>query len=213
MSRKGHKENCQCCCCKAGRKEYAGKNNGMFKDIIGKRFGKLVVIKLVKKPDKYKKRGGTFWLCKCDCGKFIVVWRGNLRGGKQRACGCLQHRADGWAGSKLYAIFQNMLQRCYNLNHKNYKYYGNKGIKVCSKWKDNFIAFKDWALSHGYKEGLSIHRKDNNESYTPKNCQWETRSQNSKNMTLDRDNQIKKLKKENTKLKKQIETLQEIRQI
>jgi hypothetical protein len=70
-----------------------------------------------------------------------------------------------------------MLARCRNTGHKAFKYYGERGIAVCEQWQ-NFTAFREWALTNGYQETLSIDRVDNDGYYTPANCQWITRSAN-----------------------------------
>jgi hypothetical protein len=72
-----------------------------------------------------------------------------------------------------------MKSRCSNPNVPVFKYYGGKGVSVCSEWKNNYLAFKDWALSHGYQPGLSIDRINNDSNYNPGNCQFITRSENS----------------------------------
>ncbi len=87
---------------------------------------------------------------------------------------------------KLNNILRDMKARCYNLHNKDYRWYGARGIKVCDEWlntekvldKHNTtkgcLAFKDWALSHGYKEGLTIDRINSEKDYSPDNCRWIT---------------------------------------
>lgn len=55
-------------------------------DISGKRFGRLVAIKIVE-----DERQGTFWLCKCDCGQTKIAETRNLRRGLTQSCGCLHN--------------------------------------------------------------------------------------------------------------------------
>lgn len=85
-----------------------------------------------------------------------------------------------WENKKLQRIFSNMLNRCYSKKDKNYRWYGEKGIKICDEWTNDYFAFEQWALSHGYKEGLTIDRKDSNKDYCPENCRWISRVNNSK---------------------------------
>ncbi len=55
------------------------------KDISGQRFGRLVVISRTKNT----RDNHTRWLCKCDCGKMLVVGGTVLRR-KQQSCGCIR---------------------------------------------------------------------------------------------------------------------------
>ena len=54
-------------------------------DLTGKRFGKFLVIE--KDPNE-RDYAGTYWLCKCDCGREVSVFGGSLRQGKSTSCGC-----------------------------------------------------------------------------------------------------------------------------
>lgn len=60
------------------------------KDLTGQRFGRLTVISL--DPERYISPGGKparRWLCRCDCGKELVVLQNALTGKNgTRSCGC-----------------------------------------------------------------------------------------------------------------------------
>lgn len=161
-------------------------SRGKLSDLVGERFGRLVVLEYLG-PGKWGKHR---WLCECDCGNRISITTSGLTGTqKTLSCGCLRketllmNRADptkhGLHKHKLYSVHKQMIQRCQNPNAQRWKYYGGKGISVCKEWYD-FLKFYNWALSSGYREGLSIDRIDNNKDYEPDNCQWITVSENTK---------------------------------
>lgn len=78
----------------------------------------------------------------------------------------------GLSKEKLYGVWSGMISRCYHKNCNQYKNYGGRGIKVCEEWANNFLYFYEWALTNGYKAGLSIDRIDVDKDYSPDNCRW-----------------------------------------
>lgn len=83
-------------------------------------------------------------------------------------------KKHGLCGTPLYNVWLTMKQRCYNPKDKHYKWYGSKGVKVCSEWLNNAEAFVEWALNNDYKPGLTLDRIDSNGDYTPSNCRFIT---------------------------------------
>ena len=146
-----------------------------FKDLTGQKFGKLTVIS----REKNDKHGNIRWLCKCDCGKETTVQGGHLTSGRTKSCGCV--RNHGQSRTRLYRIWVAIKTRCYNPAHNNYKNYGGRGIVMCYSIKDNFTAFREWALTNGYKKGLTIDRVDVNGNYTLDNMRWATMSEQARN--------------------------------
>lgn len=79
----------------------------------------------------------------------------------------------GDCNTRLYYIWQDMLNRCRNKNNHNYHNYGGRGIEVCDEWK-SYINFKEWAISNGYENNLTLDRVNTNGNYCPENCKWST---------------------------------------
>lgn len=96
---------------------------------------------------------------------------------------------------RLSNIIRGARQRCNNPNHRNYHAYGGRGIKVCEEWNNHTGAFIEWALSHGYRDDLTLDRIDNDGDYCPDNCQWISAIENSKKRKTDNQKHREKLSK------------------
>lgn len=95
-----------------------------------------------------------------------------------RKTGTTVNRKHGLATHRLNSILHGMEIRCYSESHKQYHDYGGKGVFICDEWRGNVTNFYNWAMSNGYKDGLTIDRIDSNGGYEPSNCQWITHSEN-----------------------------------
>lgn len=85
----------------------------------------------------------------------------------------------GMRWTRTYRSWTSMLSRCTDINSHAYKDYGGRGIKVCNKWKNSFLAFyKDMGER---PEDLQLNRINNDGNYAPNNCRWTTVKQNSRN--------------------------------
>ena len=76
--------------------------------------------------------------------------------------------------SKLYYVWYNMKNRCYKTTNREYKRYGARGVIICDEWKDDIVAFYNWATNNGYKDGLTIDRINVDGNYEPNNCRFIT---------------------------------------
>lgn len=79
---------------------------------------------------------------------------------------------------KLYWVYHAMLQRCYNSKCKAFLHYGSREIKVCKEWLTDKTSFYKWSLEHGYRDGLTLDRINNDGNYEPSNCIWVTNKEN-----------------------------------
>ena len=163
----------------------------MINNLLGKTFGRLTAIK--QYPEKRK--GYIQWVCKCECGNTVIVRSDLLKSGAVRSCGCLSKEihskrcrelgksraTHGLSKTRLYKIYSNMKDRCYNKNSNAYKDYGRRGITICKEWLYSFENFYKWSLTHGYKDELTIDRINNNKGYSSDNCRWTTRTQQTLN--------------------------------
>lgn len=161
-------------------------------DLTGQTINRLVVIREAGRD----KGGHVLWLCRClgktgdDCGNEVTVRGDHLRNEDITSCGCYrrEHSSEantthGASRSRLYSIWRGMLQRAgvYEGASENAKrFYQDREITVCDEWLV-FENFRDWALSHGYKEGLQLDRRDNDKGYCPENCRWVTPKENTNN--------------------------------
>lgn len=86
-------------------------------------------------------------------------------------------------GTRLETIYYCMHTRCYSKKHRSYRNYGARGIKICDEWlgRNGKANFYKWALSHGYKENLTIDRINVDGDYEPDNCRWLDYAEQNKN--------------------------------
>lgn len=127
---------------------------------------------------------------KCDCGVEKECNYYLFKQGRINSCGCLRNelaakrlsnkKVHGLSDHPLNAIWRAINSRCYNQKDISYHRYGAKGVTVCEEWRNDFVAFYNWAIENGWQEGLQIDKdiKGNSKLYSPDTCLFVTRQQN-----------------------------------
>lgn len=122
-------------------------------------------------------------LCRCECGKEVVVRRDHFASGRTRSCGCLRgtHRLSY---SPEYAIWEAMMQRCHNANSSSFDRYGGRGISVCRRWKKFENFFEDMGQRPSPRH--SIDRINGDRGYSFNNCRWALPTEQMRNTCRNR---------------------------
>jgi hypothetical protein len=157
------------------------------KQIAGQRNGRLVAIEYCSNQQK--------WRCICECGNTTFVKGSSFR--RTKSCGCYNRAAviernkkhgDAMRGAVApeYACWHGMVRRCTNPKDAAYPYYGGRGICVCSRWlhgEGALSGYECFLADMGRKPApdTSIDRIDNELGYSPENCRWASKKQQSRN--------------------------------
>lgn len=153
-------------------------------DFIGKKFGKLTVTEYL---------GGCRWMCVCECGNSKIATTVHLNTSTVVSCGCQTHERrskasikHGYYKTRLYRLWSQAKQRCTNPHNDSYYNYGERGIRMCDEWLNDYTAFHEWAMANGYNDKLSLDRIDNDKGYSPDNCRFVTAKEQCRNRRNNR---------------------------
>lgn len=110
----------------------------------------------------------------CACGQVKTVSKWKMDNGLSLQCrSCVSKRIafkHGYNRTRLHGIWTGMKTRCYNANHRDYKYYGQVGVKVCDRWLDFRNFLED--MGKTYDSKLTLDRINPFGNYEPSNCRW-----------------------------------------
>ena len=154
---------------------------------VGKRYGRLTVIKETEfhtTPSGTKKRRV---LCKCVCGTQKTLTLKDVKCGYVKSCGCYNKEkitSHGMYKHPLYTVWESVKQRTLNPKNGGYIDYGGRGIGICNRWLKFEYFMADMLPS--YKKGLKLDRCDNDGDYEPSNCRWVTHKENCRNTRANR---------------------------
>lgn len=152
--------------------------------LIGKRFGRIIIIRQL--PPRIKPNGWRIRrsLAQCDCGKQFSVDTVSLTTGNTKSCGCLKRDLKcnfihGKSRTKTYQAWNGMLTRCTNPKRADFPRYGGRGITVCKRW----FTFANFLADMGEcPDGKSLDRYPNNDgNYEPGNCRWASLKEQARN--------------------------------
>lgn len=120
-------------------------------------------------PKETSKKKARYGLFKCFCGTEFETQFHGVKNKSISSCGC-SRTTHNLTNHRLYTVWNNMIKRCNNKNHKGYKDYGGRGIIVCQEWHnvENFIN----DMYPSFVEGLTLDRENNDLGYNKDNCRW-----------------------------------------
>ena len=158
----------------------------------GMKFGRWTVKSWIEStPSK-----GNLMRCECECGAEKIVAAHYLARGESRSCGCLRNektaeRSKRHGLSKRgdikrhFTIYHDMLKRCHSPSRGHPRYQG-RGIQVCDRWRfgeGGVNGLTLFVLDMGEPPTIkhTLERQDNEKGYSPDNCVWGTRFDQSNN--------------------------------
>lgn len=143
-------------------------------NLVGHKFGRLLVINLSPKRDK---RETSYWFCKCDCGNLKEICRSDFLNKNTQSCGCIRteylqskKNIDCAFQKLLYTYKKNAKARGleFNLSESEFRTLTKQNCFYCN-------SFPSSKLQRGNKNEYNyiyngIDRVDNTKGYSICNC-------------------------------------------
>ena len=152
---------------------------------VGGVFSRLTVVSRAGSTE----RGAALWNCVCACGNKKVQRSDQLTTGSSVSCGCYaieqvrkRVTTHGMTDTFEFNVWLAMKKRCTDPKHPRYHRYGGRGIKICKRWEKFEKFYADMGKCNVEKG--SIERINNNRGYTPSNCKWIPKTEQSKNRSF-----------------------------
>ena len=144
----------------------------MYIENIGKKFNKWLVL------DLFTFKSRSHYKIQCECGLETKVPAYRVVNNLTSSCKFCASRKHGGYKTTTHNSWSSARNRCNNLSNKDYKHYGARGIKMCTRWNK----FENFLADMGQRPiGLTLDRINNDGDYDPTNCRWATRSQQNSN--------------------------------
>lgn len=169
---------------------------GVALNLIGFRFGRLLVEEEAESAIEPSGRARRRWLCLCQCGTRFTARGTDLRSGRTSSCGCYRNdqvaealmthgEAKKGRRSPEYSTWAAIIQRCEGVGAACFPDYGGRGITVCDRWRESYAAFLS-DMGRRPSPANSIDRIDNDGNYEPGNCRWATKGEQARNKRSNR---------------------------
>lgn len=146
---------------------------------VGDKFHHLTLLAELPRLNRMRQ-----WRVRCDCGNvFDTLQKNFLSGGKRKSCGCTNRKfmTHGKTKAPEYRHWINIITRTENPNTPFYGYYGGRGIRVCDRWRSDFMNFYN-DMGPRPTPHHSVDRIDGDGHYEPGNCRWATRKEQQRNL-------------------------------